>query len=393
MRLPVIAISMLLIVSLLVDGYLYAIIRKRSETKKPRRLLVVSSICLYALLGVIVLMPYRQGDNCVVITTMWMIYSYLSIYVAKFVFIIFDLLASVPRLFKHRRADWLTKFGIVASALVFIIMWWGALINRFKIDVTHTDITIKDLPEQLDGFKVVQISDLHLGTYGCDTTFVSTLVDSINNCNADIVVFTGDIVNRKATELEPFTSTLSRIKSKYGVYSVLGNHDYGDYVDWDNPQQKVDNLTHLVNLQKSMHWDLLRNATDTLVVANDTVMLIGVENIGDPPFHVYGDLSKAYSTPDDSHIKILLSHNPSHWEKEVKDKSGKNIALTLSGHTHAMQVTIGNWSPCVWRYKEWGGDFVDSRNQHLYVNIGAGTVGMPSRIGATPEITVITLRK
>lgn len=393
MRLPFIGISILLVINLLVDAYLYAISTKRSLSKTPRRLQLVSAVCLYVMLGFIVLMPYRKGDNSVVITTMWMLYTYLSIYVAKYIFVIFDLLASVPCLFKHARLRWLTRSGVVAAVATFIIMWWGALVNRFNIDVTHTDVTIADLPEQLDGFKIVQISDLHLGTFGNDTSFVSTLVDSINTCNADIVVFTGDIVNRKADELQPFVNVLSRIKSRYGVYSILGNHDYGDYVAWDDPQQKVDNLDSLISLQRRMGWDLLRNATDTLTLGPDTLMLIGVENIGDPPFHVYGNLSEAYATPGDKHTKILFSHNPSHWVSEIKDRQDKNIALTLSGHTHAMQVTIGDWSPCVFRYKEWGGDYVDAFGRHLYVNIGDGTVGMPARIGATPEISVITLCK
>lgn len=393
MRLPFVGIFTLLFVNILVDLYIYLIAKKRCASPKPARTQLFTAAALYVLLGVIVLMPYRSGPNAVVMTNMWLLYSYLTIYVAKYVFVIFDLIASVPLIFKGHRMHWLSHTAVFLAAVVFLLMWWGALINRYKIDVRYVDVPVSTIPSGLNGLRIAQISDLHLGTFGCDTSFVNKLVDSINACHPDIIVFTGDIVNREATELSPFIPVLSRIHAPYGVYSILGNHDYGDYVTWKNAEDKVENLERLVELQKSMNWHLLRNETDTIVVKTDTFMMIGVENIGDPPFHVYGDLHKAYAATDDAHTKILLSHNPAHWTHQVRDNAECNIALTLSGHTHAMQMTVAGWSPCVFRYKEWGGLFKDSRRQHLYVNIGDGTVGIPARIGATPEITILTLRK
>lgn len=393
MRLPFIGIFTLLFVNILVDTYIYVIAKKRCASPKPARTQLFTAAALYALLAVIVLMPYRTGPNQVLMVNMWLLYGYLTVYVAKYVFVIFDLVASIPLLFKVKCWRWLTRTAVFLAAVVFLVMWWGALVNRYKIQVNNVDVPVANLPDGLVGLRIAQISDLHLGTFGCDTSFVSRLVDSINNCHPDVVVFTGDIVNREASELAPFTPVLSRLHAPYGVYSILGNHDYGDYVTWQNPEDKVANLEHLVDLQNSMEWKLLRNATDTLTIKGDTLMMVGVENIGDPPFHIYGDLHKAYQNPGDGYTKILLSHNPSHWVNQVSDNTDSNIALTLSGHTHAMQMTVGNWSPCVFRYKEWGGLFADTRGQHLYVNIGDGTVGIPARIGATPEITILTLCK
>lgn len=177
---------------------------------------------------------------------------------------------------------------------------------------------------------------------------------------------------------------------------MLGNHDYGDYMDWPDARAKEENLDLLKALQARMGWKMLNNATDTLrSAAGDSVMLIGVENVGDPPFRTYGDLDAAYPGDlVDPNVKILLSHNPAHWTDDIQDAPDKNIALTLSGHTHAMQIRVLGMSPSRFRYPTWGGLYADSDNAHkLYVNIGLGEVAFPARIGATPEITLITLRR
>ena len=207
-----------------------------------------------------------------------------------------------------------------------------------------------------------------------------------------MVLFTGDIVNRHTSELRPFVSTLSRIKAP--VYSVLGNHDYGDYYHWADATAKEANQQELYTLQREMGWQLLNNESRTLRRGNDSIVVIGVENIGDPPFPVYGDLDAAYPGDlDDPSFKILMSHNPAHWVEDIKDSPDKNIALTLAGHTHAMQVELFGLSPAAFRYDTWAGMYADTDSAHrLYVNIGLGEVGIPARIGATPEITQITLR-
>ena len=176
-----------------------------------------------------------------------------------------------------------------------------------------------------------------------------------------------------------------------GVYAILGNHDYGDYFNWPAPQIKQANMQLLYDLYKQTGIRLLRNETVWLRRGADSLALIGVENIGEPPFTTYGSLRRAYPNLSDSIPKVLLSHNPRHWTDSIATDPAANVALTLSGHTHAMQIEIGKWSPSAWRYDTWGGMYTDDAHRQLYVNIGAGTVGMPMRIGATPEITVITL--
>ena len=239
----------------------------------------------------------------------------------------------------------------------------------------------------------MQISDMHLGSYGNDTTFVAKLVDSINALHPDVVFFTGDIVNRCSDELKPFMSVLSRLNAKDGVYSIMGNHDYGDYRNWQNPQDKINDRIKLKDMQRQMGWRMLNNSHDYLRRGSDSIAIVGVENIGDPPFESYGDLNKAYPTPSDSVFKILLTHNPAHWTSAIKDNKSQRFDLTLSGHTHAMQIEFAHISPAVFRYKTWGGMYNDSIGHDLYVNIGTGTVGFPARIGATPEVTLFTLHQ
>ena len=208
------------------------------------------------------------------------------------------------------------------------------------------------------------------------------------------MLFTGDIVNRRTDELLPQVKPLSRLKAADGVYSILGNHDYGDYKKWPSAEMKSENMDMMYRLQRDMGWNLMNNRSEYIRRGNDSIALIGVENWGDPPFTVYGDLDKAYPMQSDSTFKILMTHNPAHWSEKIADNDTVNIALSLSGHTHAMQCQIGSWSPAEWRYDNWGGLYDDLSSRHkLYVNIGLGTVALPARIGATPEITVLTLRK
>ena len=196
------------------------------------------------------------------------------------------------------------------------------------------------------------------------------------------------------TELLPHVSPLSRLTAPDGVISILGNHDYGDYSVWPDLSAKEENIVQMHNLQREkMNWRLLLNETVFIHRGKDSIAVIGVENIGDPPFHKYGSLTKAYPATGDNVVKILLTHNPAHWVDSIADSTQNNIALSLSGHTHAMQMEVAGWSPAVFRYPTWGGIYCDRDGSHkLYVNIGMGTVGFPARIGATPEITIVTLK-
>lgn len=396
MRLPLALILPVLILDALIDWYICRAVAKRC-TRGRRFWLpfaVWSSVALAIALIVLICVPKRSGGDSELIGIMWVLYAYFSIYVPKYIFVIVDLLGKIPCLFRCRRIKGFGVSGIVLAFVTFGLMWWGALINRFNLDVNRVDVEIPGLPESLDGFTVAQISDMHVGSYGTDTAFVAKIVRRVNELKPDLIVFTGDIVNRHTSEIEPFTTVLRRFEAPEGVMSVLGNHDYGDYYMWPSDSVKMADRRKLHAIQRNMGWRLLNNETAEIVRPDGRLAVIGVENIGDPPFPIYGDLDSAYPGDlADDVPKILLSHNPMHWVNDIKDSPDKNIALTLSGHTHAMQIAFGRVSPAVFRYPTWGGMYTDEDGHNLYVNIGTGEVGIPTRIGATPEITLFTLRK
>lgn len=404
MRIPLLMALTLLIMSVAVDLYIYFDLR-RNFRQRPGVAIgyAVSSLVCWIFILVCLLLPRRDISSGIEFQ-MWGIYSYLTIYFPKIIFVIFSTIGGLPKIWRAptwRCGKWI---GLPLALLSFVIMWWGAIVSRNKIEIVEVELSLPNIPKSFDNYKIVQISDLHVGTWGSDTRFISRLCDSVNALHPDIVFFTGDVVNRESRELSPFLKALSGIKAKDGVYSVLGNHDYGDYVEWPSKEEKADNLQLLKNWQRQIGWRLLNNESLPIVAGSDTIRLIGVENWGEPPFHQYGHLIDAYPISADSvlnlndrNFKILLTHNPEHWLREVTGIS--NIDLTLSGHTHAMQteIRIGKfkWSPAKWRYPAWGGLYQRNSSENhpmlLYVNIGAGEVGMPFRIGAIPEITLITL--
>lgn len=395
MRLPIALMLVVLIINLAVDAYIYVAARRRFKSHWPSRCQLWSALVVYIALIVTLCLPRRSGSDDELTAVMWLLFGYFSILIPKLLFVIIDLIAKIPQLFKCRRLRAVSCVGGVLAVAVFVLMWWGALINRFRFQQREVTVEIAGLPEAFDGYRIVQFSDLHSGTYGHDTTYVARLVDRINALDADAVMFTGDIVNRRTEELLPFVGTLSRLHARDGVFSILGNHDYGDYSDWSSPEEKRCQFELLDTLQtQQMHWNLLRNEHAAVYRQADSIVVIGVENVGDPPFQVYGSLPDSYPTLADANTKILLSHNPAHWVSDIADNDSINIALTLSGHTHAMQIEMFGWSPAVFRYPTWGGLYNDNNSDHqLYVNIGIGTVGIPMRLGATPELTVITLRR
>lgn len=395
MRLPFVPILIFIIVNVLTDLYIYKKLKQRVKSKRVSLAQSVVTIGLYVLMAVIICWPKKSCSTGMLTALMWMIYTYITVYISKYIAVIVDLIAKIPCLFGRARIKPLSILAGIFAIGTFGMMWWGALVNRFNIDLTEVQVEIEGLPDEFDGYRMVQFSDLHVGTYQNDTTFVAELVDSINALHPDLIVFTGDIVNSKTSELLPHTSPLSRLKATDGVYSILGNHDYGDYSTWKTAEAKQENLDLLKKLQADMGWNLLLNETEMIRRGNDSIALIGVENIGDPPFTIYGSLQQAYKNTSDSVTKILLTHNPSHWSDSIANRNDVRIALSLSGHTHAMQFKLFGWSPAKFRYKTWGGLYDDNSNykHQLYVNIGIGTVGFPSRIGATPEVSIFTLKK
>lgn len=397
MRLPLLLILPVLILDILTDWYICRAVWRRCTRAAGfwRPVALWSSVILNLCLLAAIVWPKKSASDTDLTGLMWFLYFYFSIYVPKYLFVLLDLLGRLPQIWHGKRVRALGRTGIVIAVISFCLMWWGALVNRYRIDIREVEITDPTLPEAFEGLTIAQISDLHTGSYGSDTSYVAKVVEAVNSLHPDMIVFTGDIVNRRSDELTPFVSTLSRLKAPLGVYSILGNHDYGDYYAWDSLADKEANLRLLHDMQRDMGWQLLNNDSRIFHAGGDSLVLIGVENIGDPPFPVYGDLDKAYPGDlSDPAFKILLSHNPAHWIDDIAESPDKNIALTLSGHTHAMQMELFGLSPAKFRYDTWGGLYSDSDNAHrLYVNIGIGEVGIPARIGATPEITLFTLRR
>lgn len=391
MRFTIVAAIITLIVALLLDLGIYFISRHGGTKPRTLRWFILSSAALYVLLIVAVSLPRRSGSPTLLLVDMWMLYTCFTVIVGKFIFLIFKSLSALPQLFKHKPWKWLAASGLVVAIAVFLTMWWGALINRNRLSVVEVDIPSTEWPESFGGYRIVQLSDLHTGTWASDTAMILRMVDRVNSLRPDLIVITGDFVNRDASELRPFIPVLSRLTAPDGVFGILGNHDYGDYHSWNSPGEKEQDRQLLQHLIHQAGIRLLMNETVMLKSGNDSIALIGVENIGDPPFHVYGSLAKAYPTPSDSVAKILLSHNPAHWTDDIADNRDNNIALTLSGHTHAMQIQIGHFTPGILRYPTPWGLYTDSLGRSLWVNRGIGTVGIPTRIGATPEITLITL--
>ncbi|MDR1180501.1 MAG: metallophosphoesterase, partial [Bacteroidales bacterium] len=294
----------------------------------------------------------------------WGIFVFLLLTIPKIIFFAYWLIAILPLSFfpsVHRISMYI---GLGIELLLFLSILYGSFIGNSIIRMKHVVVESERVPAGFDGFRMIQISDFHLGTFENKTRFVKRVVDIINEQKPDMVAFTGDLVNGNTSEINPFISILSQIKSMYGVYSVLGNHDYGDYYNWKDEKEKSDNFNRLLTLQKEMGWILLNDENRRIYRGNDSIVIAGVQNWGDPPFKQYGDLQKAYKQVDKNSFVILLSHNPVHWRAEVLPST--SIDLMLAGHTHAAQVRIGNLSPAKLRYDEWAGLYKEG-NRFLYV--------------------------
>lgn len=290
------------------------------------------------------------------------------------------------------RADFILQAGIIVATIPFLSIIWGIWKGRYNYKVNKVELSFKNLPHSFNGIKIIQISDLHLGSFGQDTSKLKLAIDLINKQEADYVLFTGDIVNNMASEMEVFVPLLQEIKAKKGKFSILGNHDYGKYYRWSSKEELNANMEQLYSLHQEAGFTLLRNETAFLEHDKDKIALIGVENWGMPPFPQLGDLEKAMNNVADSDFKILMSHDPSHWDAVVLSET--NIDLTLSGHTHGMQFAINipgwKWSPVKLKYPRWSGLYREGL-QYLYVNIGLGYIAFPGRVGTPPEITLFTL--
>ena len=350
----------------------------------------VLAVLTAALATAVAVMPLSEAStsNSTFVTGQYLLYTFFAIIAPKALGM---LIYGIGRLIRQR---WMTVCAFLVAALVFGIMWWGAIITPGKIEVKEVELAFDNLPDAFDGYRIVQWSDAHLGTYNGRTAIVERQINTINDLHPDMICFTGDLVSRKTDEALPYRDLLAKLRAPDGVFSVLGNHDYDNYVRWDDEQVKLADRKALCDMQQVVGWRLLNDDYAIIKRGGDQIVVIGTENYGDHPFEKRGNLTRAYSGLRDNNFKIELQHNPYAWRANTLPNS--NIDLMLAGHTHAWQILLKlgdwQWSPACLRYPEWGGAYREG-NQQLYVNIGTGMVGPPMRIGATPEITVITLKK
>ena len=296
--------------------------------------------------------------------------------------------------FNLGRSRFMAQLGLALGSIPFLSLIYGMVRNPYRYQLFRETVKVPNLPDALVGLKIIQISDIHTGSF-LHKEPVRNAVDLINAQKPDLVFFTGDLVNNKAEEAQPFVEVFDKIDARYGAYSVLGNHDYGDYVQWPSAEAKEANLESLKGTHGRIGWDLLLNEHRTIDVGGAKVAVIGVENYSTHlRFPKYGDLNKATEGIGAADLKLLLSHDPSHWEGQVT-QDHKDIDITFSGHTHGMQFGVEipgwfKWSPIKYVYKQWAGLYQNGK-QYLYVNRGLGYLGYPGRVGILPEVTLIEL--
>ena len=291
-------------------------------------------------------------------------------------------------------AQSISKLGIGIAGLQLGAMIYGATKGRFNYDVVYQPIEFDNLPDSFNGVKIVQLSDIHVGSFFDNHKEIEKAINKVNELNPDYILFTGDMVNNYAWELDGWEEIIGKLKAKHGKFSILGNHDYADYVQWDSEADKVKNLASLKQRQAKMGFRLLLNESVKLERNGEFIELLGLENWGKGRFAKYGDLVKTMKNSVTNSFKILMSHDPSHWDEQVLEKTDINLAL--AGHTHGMQygVKIGSFqfSPVQFRYPRWAGLYTENK-QHLYVNRGFGYIGFAGRVGISPEITLLELRQ
>jgi hypothetical protein len=292
------------------------------------------------------------------------------------------------------RLKFISYVSLTFAAVPFLSFMYGIFKGAYRYTIHRTTIKSPKIPPAFDGLKIIQISDIHTGSFtnpdGLEKAFSMVLKEK-----PDVIFFTGDLVNNIYTETEGFIDTYRKLKAPMGVYSIFGNHDYGDYMQWDSKEEQLKAQAELRNVHKQAGWRLLWDELVELEREGQKIALIGIQNWGARGFTKYGDLAKAYTGADNYPYKILLSHDPSHWDHQVTTEY-KNIDLTLSGHTHGMQFGVEipgiKWSPIKYMYPNWAGLYQNGE-QYLYVNRGLGFLGYPGRVGIWPEITVINLKR
>ena len=297
-----------------------------------------------------------------------------------------------PISYFNGRRKFVSQIGLGIAALPFFGIIYGLMKGKYEYRVHKVKLTFKDLPEAFHGFKITQLSDIHSGSFD-NKEAVEGGIKLANDQKSDLLVFTGDLVNNSAEEMNDWIESFSQLEAPMGKFSILGNHDYGDYIKWETEHLKAKNLDRLKEVHSEIGFRLMLNESLKIEKDGQHISLLGVENWGLRGFHQYGDLDKALEDVHHSDFKLLLSHDPSHWEAQTLHHE-KHIHLTLSGHTHGMQFGIEvpgfKWSPIKYLYPQWAGAY-EKKNKYIYVNRGFGFLGFPGRVGILPEITVIEL--
>jgi uncharacterized protein len=315
--------------------------------------------------------------------------------IARWVFSLFqpesERLAGMP----ISRLKFISQLGIFIGLMPFVFGVHGMISNAYNYQFRRIRLKLPNLPDAFKGLKIIQLSDIHSGSFTA-TEPIMRAIEKINNEQPDLIFFTGDLVNNVAKEMEPYIDIFSKLQAKEGVYSILGNHDYGDYMRWEHPDDKLKNFEYLKDIQKQMGWNLLLDENRLLQRGNDSLAIIGVQNWSSKMrFPKYGDLAKAVRGTETASVKLLLSHDPSHWDAQVCTEY-PDIDATFSGHTHGAQFGVEipgfKWSPSQYFYEQWAGLY-QKANRYLYVNRGFGFIGYPGRVGILPEVTIFELHK
>lgn len=397
-----------IIIYILVD--IYAFQALKTLVKSPWIYGIYIFISLAVLAGLMYELSFMGSGKMMQSPKMYFFGIFLAVFVPKLIVIIFMFTEDIGRFFvgtfmkvagseetqfMASRRKFVSTLALGIAALPFASLLYGMIQGKYNYKVLKYALEFEDLPGEFDGYTITQLSDIHCGSFD-NHREVEYAINLANEQKSDVILFTGDLVNNVAEEIESWKGSFSKLKAKDGVFSVLGNHDYGDYVTWNRKEDQANNLQNLKNIQKEMGWNLLLNENRYLHRNGQKIALVGVENWGENGFKKEGDLDKATEGISNSDFKILMSHDPSHWQSQVK-KDPRHFHLTLSGHTHGMQFGIEipgilKWSPIQYRYKNWAGIYQEF-GRYINVNRGFGYLGYPGRVGIWPEITVIQLKK
>jgi uncharacterized protein len=400
---------------LLIDYYLFQAIITVSKDWSPmwKNIIRIGFWSVTALsLMTLLWMNFGEPDGVDPQVRNWLRTALIGIYLSKFFGIMVVFIDDLQRgvrwiasLFSNNsdastsshaipRSEFLAKAAIIASAVPFTALAFGIISGAHDYRVRRKTVYLPNLPKSFDGMKIGQLSDIHSGSF-FNRTAVKGGVEEFLREKPDVIFFTGDLVNNEASEVKDYINIFDKLNAPLGVYSITGNHDYGDYKSWASLGEKQQNFKSLIGAHKQMGFDVLMNEHRYLEQDGDKIAILGIENWGNGRFAKYGKLAQAYAGIEDVPVKLLLSHDPSHWDAQVR-KEYKDIDLTFAGHTHGFQfgIEIGDfkWSPVQYAYKQWAGLYKED-NQYLYVNRGFGYIGYPGRIGIPPELTIVELKR